>query len=217
MNCSASIKVRILAAPTPPPPFVGSRFVVQTEPEQLIWGINEATLAEGRESGTVDWGDGTTETVAGITRLTHEYSSPGVYEVRLSDDFATLRMSMTVTQTVFAKTYAPMVLEFHTNAVNLSELLAGHLNNALKLRTLEVLARNMKLMTNNTYNGCAALTGEVSFPYIENLSNLEPFKNCTGLTVIHFSKASEEAITANQVYLKDPTLGSQNARVDFDL
>ena len=49
--------------------------------------IVAGSLSQGRSSVTVDWGDGTVDTVRGsIRNLTHEYGRKGAYRVRISDD-----------------------------------------------------------------------------------------------------------------------------------
>ena len=65
-----------------------------------VWEVNvEAGTAysfsykrlSGHSSVTVDWGDGTTDTIANSTSASHTYTAGGTFRVRVSDDLWSLR------------------------------------------------------------------------------------------------------------------------------
>lgn len=70
----------------PEPTWRGTRMQLNVPTDAAVFDIAVADLAEGSESVTVDWGDGTTDTFSGgIDHITHTYASAGRHEVLISD------------------------------------------------------------------------------------------------------------------------------------
>ena len=63
-----------------------TEYVVQTTSSYKKTGIYSATRYSSASAIVVDWGDGNAETIEGnISQLTHEYSSVGVFHVKISN------------------------------------------------------------------------------------------------------------------------------------
>lgn len=63
-----------------------TEYVVQTTSSYKKTGIYSATRYSSASAVVVDWGDGNAEAIEGnISQLTHEYSSVGVFHVKISN------------------------------------------------------------------------------------------------------------------------------------
>ena len=189
-----------------PASFVGTRIGIEITDEDLTWGMSSGSLAAESESVRIDWGDGTSETRAGISQLTHTYAAPGRYVVSLSDDLATLKVAV-ITKTSPFYAYAKRITAFFSNAQRLVELPTLAFVDASSLRTLDLSQSNIKTLGNNTFKGCTALQPELFFPSVTNPGG-STFKDCKQLTRIHFSDSNKAEITSLSSFQTDPTLGT---------
>lgn len=210
--------VRLLAAPEPP--FVGTRIWIETSPESPVWGLRDLVKADDSEAITVDWGDGIVERFEGdVVRVTHEYETHGLHEVRISDD---VRLLMVVGQLrVFIEDYAPKIIRVRTNGTKLSSLGGYVCYKAVNLTSFVCNAPGPLRMELMGFKGCTAL-GSISLPTVNfvaagSASEL-PFVDCVALREIHFAAANKDALLASSAFQLDPVhLGSPNGTVMFDL
>ena len=240
----ATFKVKVLQGETPPvPQFVGTRITIEVPPDTLRWGFQSATLAEGSTALTIDWGDGTVETLSGtITRPVHDYAAAGRYTVEISDDIQAFAPSSTGgdVKTV----YAPMIRAYECLTAKVTTLgsfsMVGLANmtvldlrrtsieaigasafqNCTALESLDGLPQGLRKLSNMCFKSCTGITGKVYLPCVDTLSGTSassaPFIGCTGITEIHFAEANRAAIESSQIYQIDNHLGAANATVVFD-
>ena len=212
-------KIILVAEPGPEPAERGTFLTVEPTAESPTYGFYAGTLAADSGSVTVDWGDGTVETVADISRMAHTYAVPGVYTVRLSDDLAMLGCSAPVGTAVQSKVYAKLLKGVVCNAAKLKTLNAGAFRQSDNLVSADFADAAIATLKSNVFNGCAALAGAVVFPAvvdIDGAAGTQPFAGCAALREIHFARANEPVITALPCYADDPHLGAANATVLFD-
>lgn len=181
----------------PEPPFVGTTVRVRIPDDSRTFGLNNLVLAEGEESFTVDWGDGSVqEFAADLDHATHEYAHGGDFDIRISDGASSIKQSGSSLQDPdYYEVYAPMVLRVESNGARLSTIQA------------------------NCFRHCVNLTYAAfqSVSVINGRSGTVPFNECDALTEIHFAAAHEEAIKATAAYESDPPFGAPNATIYFDL
>ena len=187
--------VRLVAAPEPP--FVGTEIEIAATDASLVFGMSAIALAEGSESFTVDWGDGSHDTfTADAENITHTYPAPGRYIVRVTDDAVSIKVSGNATSGgEYYETYAPMVRSVKSNGEKFTTLVANSWRHCTNLSLAP-------------FKGVYSASGK---------SGTLPFSECETLTEIHFAAANEEAIKATIAYKSSPTLGASNATVYFDL
>ena len=221
---TATIKIKVVLGepspppPPPPPPFVGTKIKIAVSADELGFGINHIEKSDEVTEFSVDWGDGITEEGRSITNLTHFYSTPGSYEIRISDGINNLTLAAYQGETKFVTTYPLAVREVQINATRLTSVGTGCFYNCKNLTKVGFTAPNVATMPSRCFQGCASLSGRLDFPAIASLGRILPFAECTGgITEIHFPAASEVAITSSSIYKADPTLGSGNAVCVFDL
>jgi len=228
-------------------PFSGTRVRLCTAEGSTAWGIYAWTLAEGCEAVSVDWGDGTEETVAGnVSELTHDYGRAGRFAAVIGDGVSSLRLSSPSATSAFGTTYPAMVRAVASNAQLLETFDVGMLFNSVNLgsvdfrktriatlgancfrgctalSTLDGLPRSIETLGARAFYDCTGLTGRVEFPNVWRTTATAgevsmPFVNCTGLREIHFAAAHEEAIRGWKAFETDPKLGAPGATVHFDL
>lgn len=199
-------------------PFKGTRITVVAIPK-LEYGIYSAKVAAGSTSVKVDWGDGTVETLAAISRLVHTYPHPGLYEIRISDDIEELGLATVATTSDYAERYSPMVECVFSDAAKIKALSAYSLFNAANMHTFDMRGSSLEKINGYTFSGASGLRGRIDLPNVSQFTGkgtMQPFKDCTGLTEIHFSKSNEALVTAWSCYKADPRLGAANAVVMFD-
>ncbi|MGN0847862.1 MAG: leucine-rich repeat protein [Kiritimatiellia bacterium] len=75
--------------------FSGKGTVLAVEPSvgNMTVTICSGTLAEGSDSVTIDWGDGTKESRAGISMARHTYTRAREYRITISDDLKSFGFS----------------------------------------------------------------------------------------------------------------------------
>lgn len=130
----------------------------------MEFGFESLTLADDSDSLTLDWGDGSVETITETVReRTHTYAAAGLHIIRLSDDVRALQVTGDYDPTYAFARYRLLPVAFRSTATRLTSL------------------------------GSMALAR------------------------IRFAAANEAAIKATSSYQADPTLGSVNAAVTFDL
>ena len=66
----------------------GTVLVVRASAACMTSVIGSGTLAPGSQFVTVDWGDGTVESLRGISSARHTYSKPKDYKIKISDDLS---------------------------------------------------------------------------------------------------------------------------------
>ena len=209
----ASIKVKVIDDPTPPPPFVGTQLDISITPEAAAYGFFGGTLADGSSEVTVDWGDGTVESFAEFSRVEHAYAAPGDYRVRISDDLAAFGQSST-RDTAF-RAYAERTRRVSSNAVRLNGLDAGAFRSAVNLTAADFSQSSLASIGTSAFSTCPALGPVLSFPNVSALGT-STFNACPGVLEIHFSKAHEAEIRATEAFKAVPPLGAPNAVILFD-
>jgi len=172
-------KVTLLDAPAPT--FVGTRITVSVEEGSMAYGLARGEMAEGSEKVTVDWGDGTVESVAGIGEMVHAYASPGEYVIRLSDDLASLAASSASIGSPFEAVYPSRVTGLFSNATKLTALLPHAFRNCVRLASLDLSGSAIASFGNYAFMANAALGSLDKLP--RGLATLKPyvFSKCTGL------------------------------------
>ena len=68
----------------------GTVLVVRASAACMTSVIGSGTLAPGSQFVTVDWGDGTVESLRGINCAKHTYSVPKDYKIKISDDLSSI-------------------------------------------------------------------------------------------------------------------------------
>lgn len=210
-------KVKLVAAPEPP--FVGTTCVFAPTAEAPSAGIFGGTLAWGHDAATIDWGDGTVERVASISKLVHTYEKPGLYTARVSDDLSVLRMSMPRSNLDFVIECAGQLHSFACNSSILNGLGSGCFAYCRNLVSLDISKTPVHELPYIMCKGCESLRGRVDFPNVTDLVGNTvgslPFDGCTSLSEIRFAEANRAAIEASEAYQIDPRLGAVNAMVTF--
>ena len=188
----------------------GTRLTAVISEPETEFGTWMTSLAPGHTAGMVDWGDGVIEPLYGNN--THIYVQPGTYQVVISDDFAVLG---------FSTNYAKFLTSAVSNAQNLVELSAGAFSGGVQLAELDLRLTRINKIGPFAFTNCTALTGEFYFPEVRVFSGaakaMAPFKNCTGITKLHFAAKHKESITSGAIYKADPTLGTITGECVFDL
>lgn len=213
----ASIKVKVIADPTPPPPFVGTRIRIRLDdPQSLTWGMSELLLAEGHESAAVDWGDGNLQEITG-GEITHTYAKPGEYDVLISDDIMSLSCSASSDTSVFHNVYAPMIRECCTNATELDRLAKNCFMEAVNLRTFSCEGSVLRELGGRAFGKSSSFLKRIDFPNVVSVGS-NTFYSSTDLTELHFGLANEEVIKASSAWESSGhKFGAANATVYFDL
>lgn len=211
-------KVTLIAAPEPP--FVGTSVWIKTSAESPVWGLRDLVKADDSEAITVDWGDGTVERFEGdVVRVTHEYETHGLHEVRISDDVKLLMLVGLLR--VYIEEYAPKIIRVKTNGTKLSFLGSYVAYKAANLTSFVCDAPGPLRMEMMGFKGCAALES-ISLPTVNSVAagsaSELPFVDCVALREIHFAAANKDALLASSAFQLDPVhLGSPNGTVMFDL
>lgn len=204
----------------PEPTWRGTRMQLNVPTDAAVFGIAVATLAEGKEAVTVDWGDGTTDTFpGGIDHATHTYASAGRYEVLISDD--AIGIGVTSRTESFPYTEGVRWIEsLESNAANLEQFERYAFSGAVNLTRIELDESSMSKLHAGLFKDCTSLAGSLHFrnvSWVGSLKGTYAFTGCPNITEIHFSAANEEAITSLSQYQNDPTLGTGTAVCVFDL
>ena len=192
-------------------PFVGTRLRLRIAEDGQPFAFYTFDLAWDSDSATVNWGDGTVETVTDVP--SHTYAKAGEYEVRITDDVADLGI------TGSSGGEDTSLCAFYSNATQLEELDQFCFNGCMNLVEFDIRESGVRCLNRATFRKCTGLSGELFFPRVGDLGTKTPalFSGCTGgITKIHFSKANEEAITESDPYQADHTLGTGTAEVVFD-
>ena len=220
------------------PAFVGTTVGIRVPEDHLTWGYRTA-LPVG-DSYTVDWGDGTVETIAATSGVRHNYAEPGDYTVRFADELVALGLSNATGE--LNKYFAPMIRTVSSNAAALTTLVMQCFRNCINVESVDLRDSGLTYLETGAFYGCLwltdlsflppGITGLASFvfegcttlidatlPSVDKLDwsagQSPAFSNCTGLREIRFSRANESAITSSAAYRADPTLGAANATVKF--
>lgn len=220
---SATFRIKVLAASVPPaPPFTGTSLTIRTTDTARQFGIYSAKLADGHAGVTLDWGDGTVETIGGdILQRTHDYAAAGTYVIRISDDIADVRYTGHYDPEYLFGKYRELPVAFHSNAAALTTVGPMALGGCLNLTSVDIRDAAVTGLAEGPFAHCTALAGEPHFPHVCQFirsTRTQPFEGCTGgLTRLHFAAANEAAIKATTNYQSDPTLGTATATCVFDL
>lgn len=208
-------KTRLL----PPASFVGTTCTFVTTEDAPCAGIYSAILAEGRETVTIDWGDGSVERVAAVSKLVHAYAAPGTYTARISDDLASLTMSGSRSTIDFVKQCSGRLRALESNATRLTALGSTCFAHCPNLVTFDISRTLIRDLPSWLCKNCTSLAGRLDFPNVDAISasrEQEPFAGCTGgLAEIRFAEANRAAIEATGAYRGDRTLGSGTAVCTF--
>lgn len=181
----------------PEPPFVGTTVRVRIPDDSRTFGLNNLVLADGAESFSVDWGDGSVqEFAADLDHATHEYAHGGDFDIRISDGVSSAKLSGSSLQDPdYYGVYAPMVRSVAANGARLSTIQANCFRHCVNL-------------TYAAFQSVSVVNGRMA---------TVPFNECAALTEIHFAAAHEAAIEATAAYKADPPMGAPNATIYFDL
>ena len=166
---------------SPAPPFVGTRLGLVVTEDRMGYGINLAYLAGGCASATVEWGDGTSDTVTGtVHKLAHTYASPGAYEVRLSDAFERFSLAGGTTGPFFDE-YPKNLVSVTSNARNLTALLGNAFAYAPNLKTVNLTECAVEKVLSKVFGDCTGLETTDGLP--AGLTEIRDnfYENCTGL------------------------------------
>ena len=191
-----------------------TRITIQLDdPKSLVWGFNNLTLREGVEAATVQWGDGTSESVAEATQATHAYPAPGTYEVVISDACTAIQLAAVSKTSPFYAVYPLAIRSVKTNASALTKMLLNSLANAANMEVCDLKDAPIDSISTFAFLDCASLR-RLEFPKVTSLS-AKSFTGCSALTEIHFAKANEAIISALPGY--GDAFGAENAKISFDL
>ena len=187
----------------------GTRLTAVISEPETEFGTWMTSLAPGHAAGMVDWGDGVIEPLYGNN--THIYVQPGTYQVVISDDFAVLGFGPC----------SKFLTSVISNAQNLVELPSSAFSGGVQLAELDLRLTRINKIGPFAFTNCTALTGEFYFPEVRVFSGpakvMAPFKNCTGITKLHFAAKHKKSITSCAIYKADPTLGTITGECVFDL
>lgn len=206
-------KVRMIA-----PPMTVCTFTPTAEAPCA--GIYLASLADGHDSVTIDWGDGSVECVSTVKQLIHTYTEPGTYTATISDDIRSIAMSAPRPMLDFVKTCAGQLRAFKSTATLLANLTQACFAYCPNLVTFDISATPIRALTYGLCRDCTALTGRLDFPNAAVLTisgSTLTFTGCTSPLEIHFAEANRAAIESSAAYQTDQKLGAANAVVKFDL
>ena len=214
----ATKTLTLVAAPEPT--WRGTRMQLNVPTDAAVFGIAVADLAEGSESVTVDWGDGTTDVfTGGIDHATHTYASAGRYEVLISDDVESFGVNGETETAPFSECVA-WVESLESNSVNLEAFKCYAFSGAVNLTRIELDESGMTQLVAGQFKDCTSLVGSLHFlnvTWVGSRKGTFVFTGCHAITEIHFAAANEEAITSLSQYQSDPTLGTGTAVCIFDL
>lgn len=204
--------------PVPAPTFRGTEIGIVTTSDSPTFGIFLAFLADGHESGTLDWGDGKVTVITpDVTRFTHTYETPGAYTVRISDDIGKLEISCHLANE-FYRIYAPLIQSVEVVSNNVI-LWNAFVRGASALTSVNLAYCATAELPNRAFLRCTSLE-RIELPNIETVDAVmsdaaKPFTDCAALREIVFSAAHRESIMASEGWLSDPTLGAPNAQIVF--
>lgn len=204
----------------PEPTWRGTRMLLNVPTDAAVFGIAVADLAEGSESVTVDWGDGTTDTFSGgIDHITHTYASAGRYEVLISDDVESFGVNGETESAPFSECVM-WIESLESNAAKLGAFKRYALSGAANLTRIELDESGVTQLVAGLFKDCTSLVGSLHFrnvAWVGSRKGTFVFTGCHAITEIHFAAANEEAITHLTQYQNDPTLGTGTAVCIFDL
>ena len=205
---------------SPEPTWRGTRMMLNVPTDAAVFGIAVATLAEGSEAVTVDWGDGTTDAfTGGIDHATHTYASAGRYEVLISDDVESFGVNGETESAPFSECVA-WITSLESNAANLVETKRHAFSGAVNLTRIEFDESGVTRLVAGEFKDCTSLAGALHFrnvTWVGSRRGTFVFTGCPNITEIHFASENEEAITSLSQYQNDPTLGTGTAVCIFDL
>ena len=206
-------KVRLI-----PAPFVGSSFRIRVSEDELSWGIDSFSFADGESSVRIDWGDGAIEVASSSQNVIHTYEHAGEYLVRVGDSIATLRLTGNAE---FGTAHAHKLIRFETMAQKLYRLSWYAFKNCVNLEYVNVKRSCITTIDRFAFADCVSLVGRIDLPLVTHFSTSPgntPFIGCRGgITEIHFCKEMAEVIGQSADFLKDSSLGTGTAVVSFDL
>ena len=205
-----------------PAPFVGTTITVRVG-EGLMFKLRRATLADGCDKITVDWGDGSESTVfdSTIGAAEHVYQAQGEYAIRISDDISRLIIGHSNSASEYSSVYAPMVSGFTSNATRLTAITNHCFHNCRNLSRFDISKSAVSEIAASSFIDCAALSGDLDFPKVDNITGEDyslPFGGCPNITGLHFSLSNRAVIESLPVWeISNHNLGAENATVFFDL
>lgn len=202
-----------------PAPFVGIRIDLEVG-EGLVYGIRTLALADGSADVTIDWGDGTVETLAKVTAKKHTYPAPGAYTVTVSDDVKAFTISTSDTSPEFPQRYAPLVKRVTIRSDKAEVIGAFCFNGCVNMESLDLRGAHILRFLGGAARNCTSLRGRVDLPHVTEISgtgNAAPFANCAALAELHFGAANRAVIEASAPYGDTPPFGAANAVIKFDL
>ena len=204
----------------PEPTWRGTRMQLNVPTDAAVFGIAVATLSEGTEAVTVDWGDGTADVFSGgIDHATHTYANTGRYEVLISDDVESFGVNGETESAPYSECVA-WIEALESNAANLVEFKRYAFSGAASLTRIELDGSGVRHLVAGQFKDCTSLGGALHFmnvTWVGSRKGTFVFTGCPDITEIHFAVENEEAITSLSQYQNDPTLGTGTAVCIFDL
>ena len=204
----------------PEPAFIGTRLQISVPTDAAVFGIAAADLAEGAESVTVDWGDGSMDIfTSGIDHVTHTYANAGRYELKVSDDVENLGVNGENELAPFSECVT-WIESVESNAMKLEAFKRYAFSGATNLTRIELDESSVTQLVAGQFKDCTSLVGSLHFrnvTWVGSRKGTFIFTGCHAITEIHFAAANEEAITRLAQYQNDPTLGTGTAVCIFDL
>lgn len=183
------------------------------DPESLTWGIYSLTFAEGESAVTIDWGDGSVETVTDTKRIVHTYPSTGTYVVRLSDTISGLACAAPATPAEFRKAYPSRIVSFVTTAQKLTQLTNYAFSYAENLTYFSCIGSGLVKLQSQVFRYCTELSGSLNLKPITSLSALT-FFGCDLVTQLVFDNANYETITSLEGFATK--FGASKATIRFE-
>lgn len=123
---------------------------------------------------TVDWGDGTTETITSNKRFTHSYSSSGTYTITITGD--------SITNFGYRTFYGCVGLKSIIIPSSITTLSGNCFQNCTRLTNITIPS-SVTTLEDNCFYGCTSLTN-ITIPSSVTTIKNNCFYNCTGLTSI---------------------------------
>lgn len=215
-----------------------TEYVVQTTSSYKKTGIYSATRYSSASAIVVDWGDGNVEAIEGnISQLVHEYSSVGVFYVKISNisNFAASTSNSTwygttsqnrytfkdIVKTGSKCTTMPNAAFYYCTALSSINFLSSYFTDLTSIppsafyycssitTNLQSLPARIKTLGGSAFRYCTGLTGiqDLRNTGLTSFTNTYVFANCTGVKEFKLPN-SIGAIAGNYLFYQDTGLSA---------
>lgn len=182
-----------------------TEYVVQTTSSYKKTGIYSATRYDSSSPIVVDWGDGNVEAIEGnISQLAHEYSSIGVFHVKISNisNFAASASNSTWYNTTSQNRYTfKDVVKTGSKCTTMPDAAFYYCSALTSISFLSSCFTSLTAIPSNAFYYCSSITtnlsslptriktlGSSAFQYCTRLTGIQDLRN-TGLTTLTGSYA----------------------------